>query len=146
MQKTFMNARVITAALTAALALSSASLAFAADTPVAGAQSAASAAKASTKPSGPSKSASAAKAKTPASAKLVDINTASKKELKTLPGIGDAQAAKIIAGRPYGSKAWLVTHDIIDGATYENIKKRIVAIQPYKDGASNAALYANKKK
>ncbi len=40
--------------------------------------------------------------------KLVDINSASKAELKTLPGIDDARADKIIAGRPYVSKAVLV--------------------------------------
>ena len=38
-----------------------------------------------------------------AKVKLVDINSASKAELKKLPGINDAEADKIIAGRPYGS-------------------------------------------
>src|SRR5690349_11241278 len=64
-----------------------------------------------------------------APAKLVDINSASKAELKKLPGIQDAQADKIIAGRPYGSKAWLVTHNIISGVHYEQIKSMIVAAQ-----------------
>ncbi|UCH16460.1 MAG: helix-hairpin-helix domain-containing protein, partial [Burkholderiales bacterium] len=36
--------------------------------------------------------------------KLIDVNSASRAELKTLPGIGDAEADKIIAGRPYLSK------------------------------------------
>lgn len=75
------------------------------------------------KPSG----ASATKAVTPA--KPVDINSATKAQLKKLPGIGDEQADKIIAGRPYGSKAWLVTHNVISGVHYEQIKDLIIARQ-----------------
>ncbi len=80
-----------------------------------------------------------------ANIKLVDINNATREELKKLPEIGDVEADKIIAGRPYGSKANLVTKNVIDRAIYENLKKRVVAKQPYKNGAKNAALY-NKKK
>jgi DNA uptake protein ComE-like DNA-binding protein len=60
----------------------------------------------------------------------VDINTATKAELRNLPGITDAYAAKIIADRPYRTKAHLLTHKILPGALYEAIRKRIVAEQP----------------
>jgi competence protein ComEA len=71
-----------------------------------------------------------AKAKgSPAKIKPVDINSATKAELKKLQGIDDAGADKIIAGRPYLTKAHLVTHNIISRGVYEQIKKQIVAIQ-----------------
>jgi len=47
------------------------------------------------------------KRKATANIKLVDINTAKKQELKKLPGISDAEADKMIAGRPFGSNTWL---------------------------------------
>ena len=78
--------------------------------------------------------------------KKVDINSASMDELKTLQGIGDAEAAQIIALRPFGSKAWLVTKDIIHPSIYGLIKNKIVAQHPYKDGAKNAALYETNAK
>jgi DNA uptake protein ComE-like DNA-binding protein len=61
--------------------------------------------------------------------KPVDINSASKAELKKLKGVDDALADKIIAGRPYLSKAHLVTRNIMPHGVYEQNKKRIVAIQ-----------------
>ena len=85
------------------------------------------------------------KRKEAAKIKLVDINGASAEELKKLPGISDADAAKIIAGRPYASKAHLVTRNIINSGTYESLKKQLIAKQPNKDAADNAALYAPKK-
>lgn len=61
--------------------------------------------------------------------KLVDINSATKDELKKLPGISDAEADKIIAGRPYLTKAHLVTHNIISESTYQSLSKLIIAKQ-----------------
>jgi DNA uptake protein ComE-like DNA-binding protein len=87
----------------------------------------------------PSGAAQAAKAKSapkvsaaqPATAKatLLDINTASKAELTTLSGIGDAYSQKIIDGRPYKRKDELVTKKIVPQATYDKIKDLIVAKQ-----------------
>jgi DNA uptake protein ComE-like DNA-binding protein len=76
---------------------------------------------------------------------LININGATRAQLKKLPGIGDAEADKIIAGRPYATKSHLVTQNIIAIGVYENIKKLIIAKQPYKDGAKNAAIYRNNK-
>jgi DNA uptake protein ComE-like DNA-binding protein len=58
--------------------------------------------------------------------RLVDINSATKEELKKLPGIGDAEADKILVARPFGSKAWLVSDKIISLEAYQAVKGLIV--------------------
>lgn len=76
---------------------------------------------------GPKAAAPTAAAK-PAAGKL-DINSATKDQLKELPGIGDAYSQKIIDGRPYRAKNELVLKKIIPQATYDKIRDMIIAKQ-----------------
>ena len=71
----------------------------------------------------------AGKATAQKSSALIDLNSASKQELQTLTGIGDALSQKIIDGRPYRAKNELVTKKIIPQATYDKIKDQIIARQ-----------------
>ena len=61
--------------------------------------------------------------------KLVDLNSAKKEELKSLPGVTDEVAARIIAGRPYLSKAHLLTRKIVEAGEYENLRALVIAKQ-----------------
>ncbi|MCX7163667.1 MAG: helix-hairpin-helix domain-containing protein [Rhodocyclales bacterium] len=85
-----------------------------------------------------------ARRKAVAKIKPVNINSASAEQLKKLPGVGDAEAAKIIAGRPYGSKAWLVTNNIISDDLYESLKTQIVAGPPFDPKKVKAPAKENK--
>lgn len=58
---------------------------------------------------------------------LLDINTATADQLKTLPGVGDAYAKRIIDGRPYSAKNQLMTKGVLPKGTYEKIADKIVA-------------------
>ncbi len=77
-------------------------------------------------------------------ATLIDINSATDAELKAIPGVGDAFAAKIIAGRPYANKTQLTSRKVIPGPLYEQIKDRVIAKQPAKNEKA-AAKPAGKK-
>lgn len=66
--------------------------------------------------------------KTPAS-KLIDINSASVEQLKTLPGINDGLAKKIVEGRPYRVKTDLVRKNTIPQAAYNKIAGLVIARQ-----------------
>ena len=60
-----------------------------------------------------------------AQVKTMDLNHATKAQLTTLPGITEALAGKIIAGRPYKVKSNLVTRKILTREGYEAMHKFI---------------------
>jgi competence protein ComEA len=57
----------------------------------------------------------------------MDINTASVDQLRTLPGIGDTYAGRIVKGRPYTSKNQLVTKGILPKNVYDKVQNMIIA-------------------
>ena len=65
----------------------------------------------------------------PAAAALMDINSATAKQLATLDGIGDARSAAIVKGRPYNGKDDLVNKKILTQDVYDKIKDKIIAKQ-----------------
>jgi competence protein ComEA len=60
---------------------------------------------------------------------LLDINSASEKELAELKGIGDVRAKAIVKGRPYKGKNELVDKKIVPQKVYDDIKDKIIAKQ-----------------
>ena len=72
------------------------------------------------------KSSTASDTSSKTSGKL-DLNTATKDQLMSLPGITDADAQKILDGRPYRAKNQLLSKGIISKDEYAKIKGQIVA-------------------
>ena len=69
--------------------------------------------KADTKTDTKAKSETKAAVKPEEKKKLIDINSATVDELKSLNGIGDAYSKKIVDGRPYARKDELVKKKIV---------------------------------
>jgi competence protein ComEA len=61
---------------------------------------------------------------------LLDINSATKDQLATLPGIGAVYSQKILDGRPYRAKTDLVRKNILPQSAYSKIAAMIIARQP----------------
>jgi len=57
----------------------------------------------------------------------LDLNTATKDDLVSLPGVSDTDADRVIAGRPYSDPRELVTRRIMSKAEYDKIADRLTA-------------------
>jgi len=55
----------------------------------------------------------------------VDINTASREQLESLPGIGDETAQSILRHRPYRTRRDLVSKGVISSTEYDRIASEI---------------------
>ena len=61
----------------------------------------------------------------PSSDKPLDLNSASKSQLQSLPGIDSATSDRIVAGRPYSSEHELLEKRIVSRDEYSKIADRI---------------------
>jgi competence protein ComEA len=59
--------------------------------------------------------------------KPLDLNSATKDQLLSLPGVTEAEAGRIIAARPYDDPGDLVTRRVMSKTEYDKISDRIVA-------------------
>jgi competence protein ComEA len=59
--------------------------------------------------------------------KPLDVNTATREQLLSLPGVTAAEADRVIAGRPYDDPGQLVTRRILPQSKYDKIADRLAA-------------------
>jgi competence protein ComEA len=71
----------------------------------------------------------------------VDLNSASKKDLAALPGIGPDYAQTIIDARPFASKEDLLKKKVIPQATYDKIQDRVTATGPKKQSLPDGSQH-----
>ena len=57
----------------------------------------------------------------------LDLNTATKNQLLSLPGVTVAEADRVIAGRPYNEPGEVVTRRIMPKTEYDKIADRVTA-------------------
>ncbi len=63
-------------------------------------------------------------------ANLIDINSATLADLRSLPGVGTVTAKKIVAGRPYASIDDLKARNIVSVKTYDKIRELVGVAAP----------------
>ncbi len=61
--------------------------------------------------------------------RLLDLNSASEKELLQLKGIGEVFAARIVENRPYANKIDLIGRRVVPDAAYDMIKS-VITVAP----------------
>jgi len=71
----------------------------------------------------------------------VDLNSASKKDLAALPGVGPDYAQTIIDARPFSSKEDLLKKKVIPQSTYDKIQDRVTAQGPKKQSLPEGPKY-----
>jgi hypothetical protein len=78
---------------------------------------------------------------------LVDINLSPDTQLKTLPDVDDAQARKIISGRPYSRIEQLKSRNIVPAAMYDKIKEMISVSDEFlaKSGIESCQRFVEEK-
>ena len=75
--------------------------------------------------------------KSTAKADRLDINTASMDQLKAIRGLDEAQAKKIVEGRPYKRRGDLLSKKIVTQETYDKIKDQVATRAPATKAQTN---------